>query len=48
MFHSQKVFINASRFTKSQIVSILKQTDAWVTVKDIYRQACISVPTYYH
>ena len=35
-----------SRFTESQIVSILKQSDAGVPVKDICRQAGISVPTY--
>ena len=36
-----------SRFTESQIVTILKQTDAGVPVKDICRQAGISLPTYY-
>ena len=36
-----------SRFTESQIVSILKQADAGVPVKDICRQAGISVATYY-
>lgn len=36
-----------SRFTETQIVSILKQADAGVPVKDICRQAGISVPTYY-
>ena len=36
-----------SRFTETQIVSILKQTDAGVPVKDICRQAGISVPKYY-
>ena len=36
-----------SRFTETQIVEILKQTDAGVPVNDIYRQAGISVPTYY-
>lgn len=36
-----------SRFTETQIVSILKQADAGMPVKDICRQASISVPTYY-
>ena len=36
-----------SRFTETQIVSILKQADAGVPVKDICRQAGISTPTYY-
>lgn len=36
-----------SRFTETQIVSILKQADAGIPVKDICRQAGISVPTYY-
>ena len=36
-----------SRFTETQIVTILKQADAGVPVKDICRQAGISVPTYY-
>ena len=36
-----------SRFTETQIVSILKQADAGVPVKDICWQAGISVPTYY-
>ena len=36
-----------SRFTETQIVSIIKQADAGVPVKDICRQAGISVPTYY-
>lgn len=36
-----------SKFTETQIVSILKQADAGIAVKDICRQAGISVPTYY-
>ena len=36
-----------SQFTETQIVSILKQADAGVPVKDICRQAGISTPTYY-
>jgi len=36
-----------SRFTETQIVSILKQADAGVPIKDICRQAGISTPTYY-
>lgn len=35
------------KFTETQIVSILKQADAGVPVKDICRQAGISTPTYY-
>ena len=35
-----------SRFTETQIVSILKQADAGVPVKDLCRQAGISVATY--
>ena len=34
-----------SRFTETQIVSILKQADASVPVKDICRQSGISMPT---
>ena len=36
-----------SRFTETQIVSILKQADAGLPVKDLCRQAGISVATYY-
>lgn len=36
-----------SRFTETQIVTILKRADAGVPVKDICRQAGISLPTYY-
>jgi putative transposase len=36
-----------SRFTETQIVEILKQADAGMLVKDICRQAGISIPTYY-
>ena len=36
-----------SRFTETQIVSILKQADAGVPVKDLCRQAGISVATNY-
>ena len=36
-----------SRFTETQIVSILKQADAGMAVKDVCRQAGISAPTYY-
>lgn len=36
-----------SRFTETQIVSILKQGDAGVPVKDLCRQAGISPATYY-
>lgn len=36
-----------SRFTETQIVTILKQADAGMAVKDICRQAGISSATYY-
>lgn len=36
-----------SRFTETQIVSILKQADTGMAIKDICRQAGISTPTYY-
>lgn len=36
-----------SRFTETQIVSILKQADAGIPVKDLCRQAGISQATYY-
>lgn len=36
-----------SRFTETQIVSILKETDAGVPVKDICRKHGISDATYY-
>jgi putative transposase len=36
-----------SRFTETQIVSILKQADAGVPVQDVCRQAGISVASYY-
>lgn len=36
-----------SRFTEAQIVSILKQADAGLAIKDICRQAGISSATYY-
>ena len=39
--------MKTSKFTETQIVSILKQADAGVPVKDVCRQAGISVPTYY-
>lgn len=39
--------MRTSKFTESQIVSILKQADAGLPVKDICRQAGISTATYY-
>ena len=36
-----------SKFSETQIVSILKQGDAGVPVKDLCRQAGISTATYY-
>jgi putative transposase len=37
-----------SRFTESQIVAILKETDAGLKVADICRKHGISQPTYYN
>ncbi len=39
--------MKSSKFTETQIVSILKQADAGIPVKDICRQAGISGATYY-
>lgn len=39
--------MRTSKFTETQIVSILKQADAGVAVKDLCRQSGISVATYY-
>jgi putative transposase len=36
-----------SRFTESQIVSILNEADNGIPVKDVVRKHGISVPTYY-
>ena len=36
-----------SRFTESQIVSILKEADNGIPVKDVVRNHGISMPTYY-
>ena len=36
-----------SKFSETQIVSILKQADAGMPVKDLCRQAGISTATYY-
>lgn len=37
-----------SRFTETQIVSILKMTDAGMPVKEVCRKHGISEPTYYN
>ena len=37
-----------SRFTEHQIISILKETDSGLKVKDVCRQHGISEATYYH
>lgn len=39
--------MKSSKFTETQIVSILKQADAGMPIKDICRQAGISIATYY-
>lgn len=39
--------MRTSKFTETQIVSILKQADAGVPVKDLCRQAGISAASYY-
>lgn len=36
-----------SRFTESQIVGILKEADAGISVRDVIRKHRISMPTYY-
>lgn len=37
-----------SKFTETQIVSILKEADAGLKVADVCRKHGISQPTYYH
>lgn len=37
-----------SRYTETQIVSILKQADAGMAIKDLCRKHGISEPTYYN
>jgi putative transposase len=45
---SQEVQMKKTRFTETQIISILKEADAGVPVKDICRQHGISDATYYN
>ncbi|MGO1001335.1 transposase [Lysobacter sp. CA196] len=37
-----------SRFTQSQIMAILKETDSGIAIKDLARKYGVSVPTYYY
>ena len=39
--------MRTSKFSETQIISILKQGDAGVQVKELCRQAAISTPAYY-
>jgi len=39
--------MRTSKFTETQIITILKQGDAGLAVKDLCRQAGISTATYY-
>lgn len=36
-----------SRFTESQIVTILKEADSGLPIKDLVRKHGVSIPTYY-
>jgi putative transposase len=45
---SQEVQMKKTRFTETQIISILKEADAGVPVKDICREHGISDATYYN
>src|SRR5512139_894798 len=45
---SQEVQMKKTRFTETQIISILKEADAGVPVKEICRQHGISDATYYN
>ena len=37
-----------SRFTETQIISILKEADSSMKVKDVCRRLCITSMDYYH
>ncbi len=37
-----------ARFTKHQIIAVIKSVEAGRTVKDVCREACISEATYYN
>lgn len=44
---SGRCWMKSSRFTETQIVAILQQADAGLTVRDLCRQNGISETTYY-
>jgi putative transposase len=47
-YHCEETTMKRTRFTETQIVSILKEADAGTKVKDICRQHGISDATFYN